>query len=202
MWSGLQSSSAVDKIYGSLPAYSLDLAKAKSEFAQSAHASGFSATVPYPSGDAGLQNALLSLKHNLGKLGITLNVKEVTSDNWLNTIYAHQNLGMQVMHWLPDYPDPADYLQYFYPSSAAVKNQFNMANFKDPAVDKLLAKQNMTTDVATRTKAITQIMQISQQQLPYIPLWWQDVVVGVGSGISYTGLNALYYDQPWFRNVS
>ena len=79
------------------------------------------------------------LAQNLKQLGITLNVKQVPIEQWFNTLYTHPKpMGMQIVSWGVDYPDPADALRFIYPSANATKNKFNTANYKSAQMDELL----------------------------------------------------------------
>ena len=80
----------------------------------------------------------LILAQNLKQLNIKLTVKQVNADKWLNDIYAHKNLGIQSMTFVPDYPDPINYPLVLLVGKHAVKNDLNIANYKNPAVDKLM----------------------------------------------------------------
>ena len=124
----------------SLPtSFSID--KAKKELAASAFQDGFSATLVYPDSVPQLGKMCLILAQNLKQLNIKLTVKQVNADKWLNDLYAHKNLGIQSITFVPDYPDPVNYPLVLLGSEHAVKNDLNIANYKNPVVDKLLATQ-------------------------------------------------------------
>ena len=52
--------------------------------------------------------------------------------------------------FLPDYPDPVDNVYYLLLSKFAAANNFNLANYKNPAVDKLLNQYMASTSTATK----------------------------------------------------
>jgi len=143
----------------------------------------------------------LILAQNLKQLNIKLTVKQVNADKWLNDLYAHENLGIQSITFVPDYPDPVDYPLVLLGSKHAVKNDLNIANYKNPVVDKLLAVQEQATRQSVRAKAIASMLKIAAVDEPYLPLVWPDVGVAVSKKFVYKGFNALYFNQPWATKI-
>jgi peptide/nickel transport system substrate-binding protein len=198
-WSGLQPPDKVKQLYGQLQDYPFDIDKAKAELAQSSVPSGFSATIVVPDTALYYQQALLTLSQNLKGVGIALEVKTVTSNEWLSHIYAHDR-PLQFVELAPDYPDPADYLVIDYPSAAAVPNAFNTANYKNSQIDALLTDQ-ASADSAHRVDDLFQIMKISNEDLPYYPIWWEDVAMAIHDKFVYTGFNGITYALYWAGSI-
>jgi peptide/nickel transport system substrate-binding protein len=200
-WGGVLAQPAVRKLYSSFPAYNFNMAKAKAELAQSSVPNGFSATVVYPDSVPVLGKMCLILSQNLKQLGINLTVKQVNADKWLNDIYAHKNLRIQSMEFVPDYPDPINYPLVLLVGKHAVKNDLNIANYKNPAVDKLMSTQERATSASVRAKAIGQMLKAAADDEPYLPLVWPDTAVAVSKKFNYAGFNALYFNQPWATKI-
>ncbi|MDX6628943.1 MAG: peptide/nickel transport system substrate-binding protein [Gaiellales bacterium] len=200
-WGGLLDAAGRKKLYASIPTYTYDLNKAKAELAQSSVPNGFSASLSIPASRTYVVDAMLAFAADLKKLGITLDVKSVPNSQWLATIYAHKDLGVQFLGFGPDYPDPANYIVLSYPSANAVPNNFNTANYKSPQVDSLLEKQRTAKTDAQRVKDIGDIMKISQADLPYLFLWWEDFAMALQDKLSFAGLNAFTYFTPWADRV-
>lgn len=200
-WGGLASPAAVAKFYKTIPTYSFNLNKAKAELAKSAYPNGFTATIQYPSSRQPLGKAALSLSQNLKRIGITLNVKEVTTDQWFNDWYSHKNLGMQVLSYGADYPDPSDYASLMLDSKNAVANAFNLANYKNAKVDQLIAKQAAATKPKVRTSIIKQIWTIAARDEPYLPIWYQNIAMAIKSKYSYASFNPWYFYQAWAQGI-
>ena len=130
-------------------------------------------------------------------MGITLNVKQETSAAWFNTLYSHPTpMGMQVVSWVPDYPDPADAAALIYNSAFATKNSFNTANYKNPKMDALLAKQQGSVNNAVRATAIKGILSLGAADLPYIPVWYDDIGMALNSKYKYSELRDLVPLHP------
>ncbi len=202
-WGDLMPQSKVRALYKSLPQYTFNMAKAKAELAQSAYPKGFTATVPFPDSRQELGKAVLSLAQNVKPLGITLNVKEETTDDWFNTLYTHPSpLGMQVISWGVDYPDPADALALIYPSAFATANAFNTSNYKSAAMDALIDRQNRTANETVRAQAIASALKLAATDVPYIPIWYQQIAMALNSKYQYSNFGTWYLYEPWARDIT
>jgi peptide/nickel transport system substrate-binding protein len=200
-WAQLASPAEVRAIYARIPDYAFDLEAARRELAQSAHPDGFSAEITVPSNASSVARALVSLAEALKQIGITLRVREVPQNTWVADLYAHRELGLHYMTLSPDYVDPANFPQGIYPSAAAAPNNFNTANFRDPRVDRLISAQGETTDKAKRVRALAEVLRISGEQLPYLPLWWQDTSIALSERFVYDGFTPYYYNQNWLGKL-
>ena len=164
---------------------------------------GFTATVPYPDSEPQLGKLVLSLAQNLKQLGVTLNVKQETSAAWFNTLYSHPTpMGMQVVSWVPDYPDPADAAALIYDSEFATKNSFNTANYKNPKMDALLSKQQNSISNSVRANAIKGILRLGAKDLPYIPVWYDEIGMALNSKYKISNFGPWYLYRPWAANIT
>ena len=201
-WGSVLPQSQVAKIYQQLPNYPFSLADAKKELAQSAHPNGFTTnSVLVPNNSPAVVKAMESLSTSVKQLGINMPIQQVPTNDWLANLYGHKNLGLICLLFVPDYADPADYMNLIYPSANAVKNNFNLANFKDPQVDKLLQQANSASSNAQRAQDLSQVLTISQQQLPYYGLFWQNDVMAIQNAYAYQGFTGLYYNQSWLNRI-
>jgi peptide/nickel transport system substrate-binding protein len=202
-WGPVLPQSQVAKLYKTLPSYPYSVANAKKELAQSAYPHGFTANkLLVPNNAPAFVNALESLSLTLKQIGINLPVEQVGENQWLANLYAHSDsIGIVASEFGPDYADPADYINILYPSANAVKNNFNTANFKDPQVDTLLKQASTASSSATRANYLFEILKISQQQLPYLALWWQNDLMAVQTTYVYENFTGLYYNQNWLSRI-
>jgi peptide/nickel transport system substrate-binding protein len=201
-WGPVLPAAQVNKLYADLPSYPYSLDAARKELAKSAFPHGFTTNkVLAPSNFPAVVKTLEALSTTLKGLGINMPVQQVTSNEWLAYLYAHKDLGITTVLYGPDYADPADFINLSYPSANAVKNNFNLANFKDPTVDKLIEKANSAPTNADRAKYIDQILTISQQQLPYYSLFWQNDVMAIQNTYVYQNFTGLFYNQNWLSHV-
>ncbi|HEY8913901.1 ABC transporter substrate-binding protein [Lacisediminihabitans sp.] len=93
-------------------------------------------------------------------------------------VYSVFQLG-----WFPDYSDADNYLTPFF-YNPTDKEAFIINHYDDPAVDKLILEQGVTSDKAARAKIIEQIQAAVAAQLPTIPLLQGDQVAVAVKGVS------------------
>jgi peptide/nickel transport system substrate-binding protein len=201
-WGSVLPQSEVKAQYAKLPSYPFSIENAKKELAQSAHPNGFTTNkILVPSSQPAVLKALESLSTTVKQLGITMPISQVPSNDWLANIYAHKDLGIVCLLFLPDYADPADYMNLVYPSANAVKNNFNLANYKNPKVDKLIQQANSASSNADRAKELMEVLTISNQDLPYYTLFWQNDVMAIQNKYVYKGFTGLYFNQNWLSRI-
>jgi peptide/nickel transport system substrate-binding protein len=200
-WGDVAPQSYVAKLYKSFPTYSFNLAKAKAELAKSKFPNGFTATLPYPDSQQTLGKAALSLAQNLKQIGITLDVQQVTTDAWFAALFGHKDLGAQIISWGVDYPDPADALHFIYDSQYATANAFNTADYKNDKMDGLLKVEQNSVSSKVRADAIANALKFSARDVPYIPIWYQQVAMALKSKYSY-GFGTWYLYTPWVAGIT
>jgi peptide/nickel transport system substrate-binding protein len=200
-WGDVAPASFVKSLYATLPTYPFSIAKAKAELAKSAYPNGFTATLPYPDSQQTLGKAALSLAQNLQQIGVTLNVKQITTDAWFGALFDHKDLGAQIISWGVDYPDPADALHFIYDSQYATANAFNTANYKSPAMDALLKTQQNSVNAKVRAKAIAAALKLGATDAPYIPIWYQQVAMALKSKYNYD-FGTWYLYTPWVAGIT
>jgi peptide/nickel transport system substrate-binding protein len=202
-WGPVLPQAQVARLYKTLPSYPYSVANAKKELAQSAYPHGFTANkLLIPNSLPAYVKAMESLSLTLKQIGITLPVEEVGENQWLANLYAHSDsIGIVGSEFGPDYADPADYINILYPSANAVKNNFNTANFKDPQVDKLLQQASSSGSSSVRAQYLFEVLKISQEQLPYLALWWQNDLMAIQNTYVYEAFTGLYYNQNWLSRI-
>lgn len=197
MWAGIMAPEEVRKFYATLPSYQFDLDKAKAELAQSKHPNGFEVTVPGSTADPYMINILQSVSENLKQIGITVKVQELDANQWLAGYFRHENLGMQIMAYYPDFADAANYPYLFYASANAVKDGMNGSNFKNPEVDKALEVANQKSDPKARAEALMKVSRIANEDAALVPIFWPASAMAISSKYKLTGYNAFWYNIPW-----
>lgn len=203
-WDGLAiPPERVEEIYASLMTYEFDLDRAREELAQSAFPDGFSATLKYADAKPELGRAALSLRESLSQIGVDLTVEEVPLGEEIADVVGHQNIGFRVLSFTPELLDPADYISYMLPSEFARPSGFNIPNYDNARVDELIDEQAVTTDVEVRTQAIADVMRIISEELPYLPLWWEDIAMAISDQYDFDGLSVLFFKKGvWVSDIS
>ncbi|WP_242908077.1 ABC transporter substrate-binding protein [Actinomadura terrae] len=196
-WGDLAAADQVRSLYAGLPEPAFDLAKAKAELASSRHPQGFQVTVPYPASMKWLGDVLQSLQQNLKPLGIALTPKQVPFQEYLGNLYSHQKLGLQLVPYTPEYPDPAG-IPSLVLGTEQIKNGFNTSGFSTPEVETLLAQQR----AAKRPDPVAGLRRIDAilaDQQPYAPLFYTDSGLALNRRLVLDGDHSVWlnFSQQW-----
>lgn len=198
IWAPVMSADDARAFDGSLPQYDFDLDAAAAALAESSVPDGFEFSVQVPGGADLMVNPLLTLQQNLATLGITMNIDEVDDQTWFETYLTHDpDLGMQVMQLAPDFVDPVNYPSLFLWGAQAAPGGYNASNFVDETVDAQMDVALADSDPAVRGAAIEEILQIAQEDVAVIPIYFPDTGMAIRSDLMLDGYNALYYNIPW-----
>ncbi|PBB94726.1 ABC transporter substrate-binding protein [Mesorhizobium sp. WSM3862] len=197
MWVGIMPPDEVRKFYATLPTCQFDLEQAKAELKQSKYPDGFEITVPSPKADPYKTNILQSVAENLRQIGITAKVQEMDDAQWWAGYLGHENLGMQISGYAPDFADASNYPSLFFSSANARKDGMNASNFKNPEVDKALATANENSDPKVRGEALKQVFRIAGEDAAVVPIFWPRSAMAIRNKYTLTGYNALWYNIPW-----
>ena len=69
-----------------------------------------------------------------------------------------------------------------------MKNDFNTANYKSATMDKLPRGSSRTRrSRSVRAAAIRKALRLAAVDVPYIPIWYQDIAMAVNSKFDYRG---------------
>jgi peptide/nickel transport system substrate-binding protein len=199
MWAGVQEEEEVRAGYEDYTIYSFDMEAAAEELSQSSVPDGFEVSVQTPSGYPELGQMALNLSENLSEIGVTLNVTEVDDNQWLNDYFAHEDLGLQVMSYFPDFADPANYPFLFLHSSNATANAMNGSNYSNPDVDAALDVALRESDPAVRAEALHEALRIAAEDAAIVTGFWPDTAIAISDEFAYDGFTAFYYNQPWLN---
>jgi peptide/nickel transport system substrate-binding protein len=205
---GVTTQQAAQAFYATLPQYGFDLAAAKSQLAQSKYPHGFSVTVPYISTDPWMQLLLLNLQQNMKPLGVTINLKPETGNQWAQAIFSHQATGLQVLTgFTTTLPDPMSLLAHMVGKANETPGLINIANFSTPAVEaalpKITAPASASYANAQRWDATKIILSEIASQAAYVPLFSSDSVFVLAKGMTFTQAPTTF-DQisgQWINSV-
>jgi peptide/nickel transport system substrate-binding protein len=121
-------------------------------------------------------NELQRQLESSGLFKVTL--KSTEWDNY-QTIYKQGAYDLFILGWFPDYPDADDYLSPFM-----VDGGFFQNGYKNAKVDKLVAKEQGSSNTATREKIFGQLQDIAANDVPFIPSWVGQNTAVYGQGMS------------------
>ncbi len=191
-WTDNNRSKAAKKV-ADLPALSYSLAKAKKELAESSSPDGFTATLTYPTGYSAVGQASLALAQSLKKIGVTLNVKEIPLEQWLNEI-GNGKQGVGWMIYNPTTPQPNEISSWLL---AAGGKGSNPANWEDSAVAAKTDSIGSLTDESAKLDAVLDTTKTALEQDVYSPVYWGRSAVATRSGIRLTGIGTYWLGTNW-----
>jgi len=95
------------------------------------------------------------------------------------TIYKQGAYDLFILGWFPDYPDGDDYLSPFL-----VDGGFFQNGYTNPQANKLVAKEQGSSDQAKRQKIFGQLQDIAAKDVPFIPSWVGNNTAVYGKGMT------------------
>lgn len=131
-------------------------------------------------GQAGLERMLLPWKRNLAQIGVTLNIRNVDSAQYVNRLMA-RDYDMIVTGYPVTLSPGSELFNYFGSAAANDPGSNNLMVLKDPAVDTLLAGLIQADSQASMRRyahALDRVMQWNYYWIPnYYPpgsstVWW------------------------------
>lgn len=200
-WTGFLDAAAVRSFYTKIDGYPFNMAKAKAELAKSKYPKGFTATIKFADGFPETGKIAESLAQNLSKIGITLNVKQETTDAFIPTLFSHKGIGITIAQSQPDYPDPWDYPAQYYASANAHSGALNFANYRNPAMDKLIAAEQASKSNPTRVNLLKKAETVMRKDLAYLPVFYMASGMAISKKYTFNNFDAIYSSRDWAYNV-
>jgi peptide/nickel transport system substrate-binding protein len=184
----------VNAKFDALPRYDYDIEAAKAELAKSRYPDGFTTTFP---ADPESVKVAQGLAPDLAKIGIKLNIDEISTNDYLALLYGPRDkIGMLMGFYGATYPDPSGLMTWWLSPEQARVNGLNSANWKNAEVGRLLSEQSQAEDGAERLQLITEVFKYMKEEVPYVPLFAPDEYMVIGD--DYT--MAEY--SPWLRSFT
>nr|WP_314873389.1 extracellular solute-binding protein [uncultured Pseudomonas sp.] len=131
-------------------------------------------------GQAGLERLLLPWKRNLAQIGVTLNIRNVDSAQYVNRLMA-RDYDMIVTGYPVTLSPGSEQFNYFGSAAANDPGSNNLMVLKDPAVDSLLAglvRADSQASMRRYAHALDRVLQWNYYWIPnYYPpgsstVWW------------------------------
>jgi peptide/nickel transport system substrate-binding protein len=141
-----------------------DVAKAKAQLKLCGQPQGFSTGIAYRRDLPKEVQAAQSLKAALGQVGIKLSLHGYPSAGYFSnfagvpTYVHHHKLGIVMGGWVPDWPDGYGFFDLITAGDTiSPAGNTNVAELKDPTVNRLLNTMTSTYDATTRNSYTAQI---------------------------------------------
>ncbi|MGI5440208.1 ABC transporter substrate-binding protein [Streptomyces shenzhenensis] len=197
MWGSLLSPRAVRTAYAGidLPAYDLDAARA--ELAKSSVPHGFTAEIHYPASGPQVGKAALALSGALKKIGVTLKVKEITLEQWVNELGSGKQ-ALQFLWYFPVTGDPAELADAYLNAAATATD---IAHYDNPKVNRALDRAKTETDPGRRGRDLMEALTTAGPDLPYLPLWWAQTATALSAAHVLLEPGPFAFIGPWATRV-
>lgn len=187
-----------------LPAYSYNPKRARALLAAAGFDADHPAQISYKTSSDPFRVRLATIiQHQLRQVGIQV---EVQSYDW-GTFYGDIQAGrfqMYSLAWVGiKLPDAFHYILH---SESVPPRGANRGHFADPRSDALIERAGQATTREQQAALYRQLQARLLQELPYIPLWYEDNVFAARRGISnytlapdgnYDGLVELRFDSDF-----
>ncbi len=144
------------------------------------NAQGEALSFTFLNGQSGLERLLLPWKRNLAQIGITLNIRNVDSAQYVNRLMA-RDYDMIVTGYPVTLSPGSELYNYFGSASAEDPGSNNFMVLRDPAVDALLdglVRAETQPDMLRHAHALDRVLQWNYYWIPnYYPpgsstVWW------------------------------
>ena len=136
-----------------LPAYDVDLDKAKALLAESGVADQLNGkTIAYYESTPSVKGAAEAFIDAMGKVGITIKARKVTYQEAVALQFGeHNDYDIIVGSWGSDFPDPSGNLRPNFASENIVAGGANSTAYTNAAVDELLADSRTRSSTTRRS---------------------------------------------------
>jgi peptide/nickel transport system substrate-binding protein len=125
--------------------------------------------------DDGTRLLAATLQQQLAQVGIALEIRSYESATYLQDL-TRGSFQMYALRWIGGNEQP-DIFGYAFSSARIPPKGANRGRHRNPALDKLLADADQSTDQQRRRADYVEAQQILARELPAINLWYQDTVI-------------------------
>lgn len=129
------------------------------------------------------------IQHELGKIGITLEL-DVQQAAQQRQMMRQYQLPFFRGSWIADYPDAENYLSLFY-SKNLQPHGSNYTHYVNPAFDELFERSQQLVDAAQRNDCYVRMDSILMEDAPVVILYYDRAVRFVRKGVSGLGVNPI-----------
>jgi peptide/nickel transport system substrate-binding protein len=202
LFSGIIPDATIQQGYSSIATFPFDITKAKAELALSKVPNGFNFTLNVPAGSSRSSAISQSIKQTWAQIGVNVTLNVMPGGPRFQLILDHgPHLGVQVIGNLPDVPDATELLWLYFKGDQAVKNGNNSSNLKDSQIDSLIQQALTETNPTKAATLDLQIQQLASQQVPIIPILWENNQVAIKKGWTVGPINAFSWSHSFVEAI-
>ncbi|HEX7975675.1 MAG TPA: ABC transporter substrate-binding protein [Anaerolineales bacterium] len=165
-----------------LPGWPYDIAKAKSLLAEAGYPNGFTTTLEIVPGREQAKQIATLAQAMWSQIGVKLEIKQMEAGIYTDS-YRKETFVMQVRGWTDDIPDPSQEVSYAMSSKPI---NFMHTGFSGPdavKADELAAAGIKENDPAKRQQIYFDIQKIFNDNVFFIPLWYEPYLVATRSSV-------------------
>lgn len=173
-----------------IPQWDFDLDAAKAALAESGYPDGFETEILTPNTGPQLGTAAQALSQNLAEIGITLNVREVPIEEWLASLDASSDYGLNMMWYFSTLGDPAEIPSYLLGVG-------NPAAYDNPEIMSLLSEVGAESDPSARIDLLIQAETLQAEDAVNIPLWWGQSATAFANDLGMNDYSSFAFISSW-----
>ena len=149
-----------------------DPAKAKQLLAQAGHPNGLDhLTLLVSNSNSGVEQAQ-AIQASLAKASIKVTIRALDEDAYAaeSSLKANPTYDLTLTSWQPDFPSANANIQPLFASSEIGNGGYNLARYRNPAVDKLIEAAQSTLDPTEAGRKWVEIDRTILRDSPVVPL--------------------------------
>ncbi len=163
-----------------IKALNLDVAAAKDEFAKSAFPKGFSTKLLIASGDNTRAQEAQIIQEAGKAIGINIEIESIELATFRERFFAY-DFAIMLNSGQADAPEANSILAFQTDPEGFSKCYWT--HYSNDEVTKLLHEGQKTADGTDRAGIYSKLQQILADEVPYIPLYYPDILIGVRSSV-------------------
>lgn len=190
--------------WDALPAYDQDLDMARKLLDESGVADQLNGKeIAYYESTPSVKGAAESFIEAMGQLGIEIEARKVTYQESVALQFGpHDDYDIFVGSWGSDFPDPSGNLLPNFHSDSTVAGGSNASNYRNPAVDELLGRQNLIpTDKVERAKLLIEAQKLIAEDSAVIVTAYPGWPLATSKRLEGVEAASLWYWQSLFKNA-
>lgn len=138
----------------------------------------------YPSGHTGREKAAVVIQDYLKQIGVQVTLKMLDFSTTMDEVVGNHQFDAYLMgNTLNADPNPKPYWHSTAASDEPGNYAWNISGFRNPEADTLMDQALVTNDKAERKALYEKFAVLMNQELPWIPLYCEDVVMGYNKAL-------------------
>jgi len=203
LWATLGDAAAWQTAWDELPAYDYDEAMARQLLDESGVKDQLQGKeIAYYESTPSIKGAAEAFIDAMGKLGVEIKARKVTYQESVALQFGeHNDFDIIVASWGSDFPDPSGNLRPNFASENTAAGGANVSNYRNDAVDELLAQQNTLVDKNERAQLLIEAQKLIAADSPIIVTAYPGWPLAVNKRLSGASAASLWYWGSLFKDI-